>query len=74
MTDREVYLLINQSTALQVDIADALFHAEMGPGGDYHIQHPDGSETLTDEGQEIFTDCHDQAETILNSGGLWPNG
>ena len=74
MTYLKVYLPMHQFKALQADIADALLHADMPPGGDYHIQHPDGSETLTDEGQEIFNDCHDQAETILNSGGLWPNG
>ena len=74
MTDREVYLLINQSTALQVDIADALFHAEMGPGGDYYSEGQDGSSIYTDEGEDEMDACYSFSEFLLNDCGIGLDG
>ena len=74
MTDRKVYLRMHQFKALQADIADALFDADTQDCVDYNIQHPDGSVSYNDEGQEFFACYYDQAETILNGGGIEPDG
>ena len=74
MTDRKVYLPMYQFKALQADIADALFEAEACNFGDYSIRHSDGSISYNDEGQELFASYYDQAETILNGGGIEPDG
>ena len=74
MTDIKVYLPMHQFKALQADIADALFEAGDCNFGDYTILHSDGSVSYNDEGQELFACYYDQAETILNGGGIEPDG
>ena len=74
MTNNQIRIPHEQFKALQMDIADALLHADMAPCGDYHIRHPDGSESLSDDGQEIFNGYYDQAEIILIDGGIEPDG
>jgi hypothetical protein len=54
--------------------ADALFDADTQDCSDYEIQHSDGSISYNDEGQELFACYYDQAETILNGGGIEPDG
>ena len=66
----EVCLPDEQFKALQMDIADALLHAQIIDQAYYYIEDDKGNVSLTEEGQEEFNRCHDHAEFILLDNGI----
>jgi len=66
----EVCLTDEQFKALQMDIADALLHAQIIDQAYYYIEDDNGHVSLTEEGQEEFNRCHDHAEFILLDNGI----
>ena len=66
----DVCLPDEQFKALQMDIADALLHAQIIDQAYYYIEDDNGNVSLTEEGQEEFNRCHDHAEFILLDNGI----
>lgn len=64
------YIPDDQFKSLQMDIAEALLHAQIIDVSHYYVEDDQGNVSLTEEGQDEFNRCHDHAEFILIDNGI----